>query len=510
MPASSATLAAAIRARDAEDWQTARQLYAAALAASPGSPEITLELAICALRTGDAKEALRLCHSVRDPDYRGRAAIITARTLQAAGELDLAADQYESSVQDPQTPLRVRIAAITTLADLMLNQFGNPARAAALFHSVEDSHPAKAQEARLIADMYLGKRRGPALARAFTAHARQFIAAPAPLGRMLRPAPRRRRLRIGLLSPSWFATPVGFLTLGALRPLSQKADLFFFDRRPQTDWLSNELRAVAADWHDVSRDDAAALARTLQQAELDALIDCGGWTDLTALTALSMRPCARQFKWVGGQALTTGLDCFEGLLTDARQVPRSAESLYTEPIKRFADSYVTYTPPPYFDFVEAQQRSLKQRISTRSRVFALVSNPAKISPTTLKFVQTLRPKKLLLIDSRWRFSHTRSHLLPALEGVADSIEYLTPKGHREYLETLRDTAATFIDTRPYSMGLTAIELLLLAKPIEAPRARADALMYERHCLGHLKADRFDHYETQAAQLLQWCKGLESR
>lgn len=506
MAAGSPTLAAAARARDAEDWNTARRLYAAALSESPKTAEITLELAICTLRTGDVKEALRLSSSVRDPHYLGRAAIISGRTLHAAGEIDLAADQYEIGVNDTATSLRVRSAAITTLGDLMLNQFGDPARAAALYAMVKRGYPAKANEARLITDMYLGRRRGAALARAFVQHAKQYIATAPTRGRRPRPIRRRRRLRIGLLSPSWFATPIGFLTLGALRPLSRNAELIFFDRRPQKDWLSNELREIAAAWHDVSLEDTATLARTLEYAELDALIDCGGWTDLAALAALSMRPCPLQLKWVGGQALTTGLECFEGFLTDIRQVPRAAESLYTEPIKRFAQSYVTYTPPPYFDYVDGQRRSLAQRISVRERVYALVSNPAKISPETLKFVGKLHPKKLLLIDSRWRFAHTRAHLSPALERLADQVEYLTPKGHRDYLETLRDTRATFIDTRPYSMGLTAIELLLLAKPIVAPPARAGALMYERHCLGHLKAERFDHYAVQAAQLLKWCGG----
>lgn len=507
MATSNPRLAAAARARDAEDWPTARRLYGEALAQAPQSAEITLELALCALHTADASEALRLASAVTDADYLGRAAIIRGKIRQLAGHLDAAADEFERGLSDPKTPQILRRPTAVTLADLALNQFGDPARAAGLFQSLEESSPDKAAEAQLIADMYLGRQRGTALAKAFVTHARRYIAAPRlPRHRPRRgPVPSRRRPVIGLLSPSLFATPVGFLTLGALEPLAKKADLVFFDRRPRNDWLADGFRNLSTDWVDVSTLGASTLAQTLREAGLDALIDCGGWTDLPALTALSMRPCARQFKWVGGQALTTGLDCFDGFLTDIRQVPKTCERHYIEPIKRFSISYVTYLPPPYFDFVEGQQRASRSLPKRRDRTYALVSNPAKISPETVRFVASLKPKTLWLVDSRWRFARTRAQLLPALSRAAERVEYLTPTGHRDYLETLRDLPATFIDTRPYTMGLTAIELLLLGKPIVGPPRRAGGLMYERHSFGHERATRFDHYATQAAELLRWCR-----
>lgn len=500
-------IAAAARARDAADWPTARRLYAEALARAPQSAELALELSLCALHTADAGEAMRLASSVRDRAFLGRAAIIRGKIRQLAGHLDAAADEFERGLADPVTPKILRRPVAVTLADLALNQFGDPVRAADLLHTLYETSPDKAAEARLIADMYLGRRRGAALAKAFVAHARAHIAAePAAQRPRRRRRAARRRPVIGLLSPSLFATPIGFLTLGALKPLAEKADLVFFDRRPRKDWLADALHETARSWIDVSRLGAAALADQLRSADLDAVVDCGGWTDLPALTALSMRPCARQFKWVGGQALTTGLDCFDGFLTDVRQVPKVSERQYVEPIRRFSISYVTYTTPPYFDFIAGRQQAQRAAPRARDRAYALVSNPAKISPETIRFVKSLRPKRLWLIDSRWRFERTRAHLLPALGAAARHIECITPKGHRDYLETLRDLPAQFIDTRPYTMGLTAIELLLLGKTIVGPPRRRGGLMYERHSLGHERAERFDHYATQAAELLRWCRG----
>jgi predicted O-linked N-acetylglucosamine transferase (SPINDLY family) len=293
------------------------------------------------------------------------------------------------------------------------------------------------------------------------------------------------------------ATPVGFLTLGAFQTLSEKAELIFFDRSNGfKDWLAQGFRESAQDWVACHGLDPRALADQMRDKDLHAVIDCGGWTDIDALRALSLRPVTRQFKWVGGQALTTGLDCFDGYLADRWQVPKSSESLYREPIRRFEGPYITYVPPPYFKF--------SRGANAKPGVYALVSNPAKISASTLTYLKRLKPKRLLMIDHRWRYQHTRDRFMRTLQSIADSVEFIVPNSHAEYLETLKAAPATFVDTRPYSMGLTAIELLLMGKPIVGPRPRSISLMCERHSLGHQSTEDFAGYRAQAAQLLQWC------
>jgi hypothetical protein len=109
-----------------------------------------------------------------------------------------------------------------------------------------------------------------------------------------------------------------------------------------------------------------------------------------------------------------------------------------------------------------------------------------------------------MIDHRWRYQHTRDRFMRTLQSIADSVEFIVPNSHAEYLEKLKAAPATFVDTRPYSMGLTAIELLLMGKPIVGPRPRSISLMCERHSLGHQSTEDFAGYRAQAAQLLQWC------
>jgi hypothetical protein len=316
----------------------------------------------------------------------------------------------------------------------------------------------------------------------------------------------RARLRIGVLSQQFCASPVGFLALGGLSALAGQADLLFFDRGAKNDWAHAAFKAVARHWLPCARLNAAQLHRLLVEADLDAVIDLSGWTDVAALTALAGRPVARQLKWVGGQSLSTGLRCFDGFITDARQAPMAAARLYTEPLLRAHHGYVTYSAPPYApELARAAARPPEPKGRPQRGVFALVSNPAKISRAMAETLEKLQPRRLILVDQRWRHAGTREVARQRLGRLMDVAEFVTPASHHDYLQTLAALDATFVDTAPYSMGLTAIELRLLGKHIVAPARSPQALMSARHCIAHLGARRFDHHAELGGQLLQWCQ-----
>jgi predicted O-linked N-acetylglucosamine transferase (SPINDLY family) len=486
------------------DFESALRLLEQHLEHSPSDSAARVDLSLCHLSLKNPTQALRHASATIAGPESLRARLIKAKALRALQRMDAAAQELRATLSSKKLPIDLRLSAAAELSDLCLNLFGDPEGAAnVLGQTRHASLKERAAETRLLSELYLGRHDTASLAMAFTRHARKYL----DVGVAKKATARRTghssntrvvgRPRIGIISPSLGATPVGFLTLGALQVLSEKADLIFFDRSPgYRDWLAQGFRQSASEWIACSAMKPSSLANQLAQSDLDALIDCGGWTDMDALRALSMRPAPRQFKWVGGQALTTGLDCFDGFLTDRWQVPKASERLYREPILRFEGPYVTYVPPPYFTMGKAAK--------AKSGVYALVSNPAKISPSTLNYVKRLKPKRLLMIDHRWRYQHTRDRFLATLKDLASNVEFIVPNGHREYLETLRDAPATFIDTRPYSMGLTAIELLLMGKTIVGAKPPSLALMCERHRFGHQQTTDFAGYAAQASQLYEWC------
>ncbi|MCZ2497983.1 tetratricopeptide repeat protein [Xylophilus sp. Kf1] len=503
-----ALLLHARHARDAGDAALARRCFEQARQIAPDDPDVTVDLAAACLSCGDWPDALRHADATlrHGPDWR--ASLVAAQALKHQGRSDDHADRLATVLATPRLPAPVEAAALAELADLELNAFGDARAAAASLQRAVRARPSlepEAQLAGLVADLYDGQRERLDIAIGFMGLHHGLQAPAAPPARP--PRPPGARPRVGLVSSQFCASPVGFLTLGALTELSRHADLLFFDRGAKADWAQSAFRGIAHRWLACPGVDAPTLHRLMVAADLDTLIDLGGWTDPTALAAVAGHPARRQLKWVGGQSLTTGLPCFDGFITDRRQTPVNAGRLYTEPLLLARHGYVTYTAPPYAPELAAAAADPPPPAGRPALgVLALVSNPAKISPATAAVLQKMKPRRLLLIDQRWRHQATRDAAHRRLGSLMDVAEFITPAHHPEYLQALRDTDAAFVDTTPYSMGLTAIELRLLGKHVVTQRRPTDGLMCERHCTAHMGADRFDHHASLGGQLLEWCRG----
>ena len=504
-PCLDSALARARQALAQRDHAAARQAFEQAHRHAPDDAAVRLDLAAACLAGGDAARALLHARAAAPFGGSWRAALIQAYACERLQQADAAAECFEQALADPALPAASRLDALRRLAALQLNAFGD-ARGAA--HSLGTAalllggDGLQAELAALVADLYTGGCDPRALGEGFRQLAiRLAPPVPPPPSRV---RPRRAKRRIGLLSAQFCASPVGFLTLGALTALASQAELVFFDRGAKEDWARARFQALARHWLSCAALDSAQLQRLLVEAELDAVIDLAGWTDPVALRALAGRPVARQLKWVGGQSLTTGLESFDGFITDERQVPPAAAALYAEPLLYARHGYVSYVAPPYAPDLAAAAACPPAVREPAPGVVALVSNPAKISAATAERLRRLRPRRLVLVDQRWRHARTRAAAAQRLGGLLEGAEFVTPANHPEYLQALRELDATFVDTEPYAMGLTAVELRLLGKAVAtAPRPEA-ALMCERHCVAHLAAPRLDHHAELAAQLLQWC------
>lgn len=491
----------------ARDHAAAVQSLSQAHLLAPENGSIRLDLAAAHLACDDAALALEHARAVPASSATWRAQLIQARACQRLQRCDEAAVHLQAALADTAMAAPLRQDTVRQFASLKLNAFGDAPGAAALLReaaALPGGDVLQADLAVTVAHLYQGGLTGATLAREF-----QMLAArlqpPVP------PEPSRARapgtrLRIGLVSAQFCASPVGFLTLGALRAMAPQAELVFFDRGGKADWAKDAFKALAHHWLECGPLNAVQLQRLFVEAQLDAVIDLSGWTDPVTMRALAGRPVTRQIKWVGGQSFTTGASCFDGFVTDARQVPPAAAHLYTEPLLRAHHGYVTYVAPPYAPELDAAAARLpKPGAKPQPGVLALVSNPTKLGPATAQLLRQLKPKRLVLVDQRWRHEGTREAARRRLGSLMDSAKFVTPANHADYLQALREMDATFVDTAPYSMGLTAIELRLLGKTILAgPRSPA-APMCERHCVAHLAARRLDHHEELGTQLLQWCR-----
>ena len=186
--------------------------------------------------------------------------------------------------------------------------------------------------------------------------------------------------------------------------------------------------------------------------------------DPLALKALSLKPARQQLKWVGGQSVTTGLDCFDGWIGDNWHTPSSFQHLYTEPLLNKGDDYVSYTPPPY----------MPKPLEKKNDGYAIFANPAKLSRAFLLALKTI-PGKKCFIHHKYRHQVVRDRIESIIN--KNDLSYICPETHLEALSAL-NRYECLIDTFPYSSGLTAREAKALGLKIQV--IQVGTLFCERH------------------------------
>lgn len=481
-------LARADTLRNAGHWSEALQAYQSLLAQHPQLAVAAHQMAVCHQALGNAPAALALAQQAwQSNPAQWHSGLLLARLQHHHGQRLQALDTLRQlRQQHPQQPDITLEAARRSLHTL-----GNPRTSAQLVQPLltHPQHAAEAQRMQLLARLYdrppeLG---AAELARQIRQHAQTHLQGPpgaphlATQASVVKPARPTGPLRIGLLGNQLHASPVYYLTIGALQALQGPVQWVVFDRSSRRDWATQAFEAIATEWHPVANLDATRLAATIAAQALHGLIDLGGWMDPTALQALSARPAPRQYKWVGGQSLTTGLDCFDGFISDEHHTPPGSQAHYSEPLLLLPGGYAGYTPPPY---MPAPQQPPADGLLH----LGLVSNPAKASLGYLQFLREQWPRwqaaspcplRLHLIDKRYELAPLQQHMRQQLPGI--DLQFETPPSHADYLQALGRLHAV-IDTFPYSGGLTTLEAHHLGVPVYTHGS--GLLFCERHSHAH--------------------------
>jgi predicted O-linked N-acetylglucosamine transferase (SPINDLY family) len=471
------TLLAAQAARDRADWTKAIALYRQAEESSPQSAEIKHNLGLAYLGLGQARQAIDCCLSALHlkPSLWQSTAII-AKAYRATQQMVLAQQYFQKMLGGPGEA-QARIG----LADLAMNEFGNPLGAIELIGSLnsDPEYRMDAQLTILMASLYDRPdwdKSGNAVA--ISNQIRQFSKEYLRLPDVEhKPFKNHEALykntsyrpRVGLLSPLFGVSPVYFLTIAGWRKIAQDCDVIVFNRGDQQDWATEEFKQIASQWVSVSHMPASHLAQRIRQEDLDVLYDLGGWMDAVALQALSTKPARKMFKWVGGQSVTTGLDYFDGWIGDEYQSPKRLQKLYSEPLIQIPGSYATYVPPPYMPKPLAWNK--------KSKIPCVFANPAKVSSPFLEALKAKigsQGKEVVFIHRQYQYAAIQERIRTVLGNRA---QFVFPKTHLEALQAVNGHQ-TMIDTFPYSGGLTAREAMALNTKVEV--LRVGELFCERH------------------------------
>ena len=293
-----------------------------------------------------------------------------------------------------------------------------------------------------------------------------------------------RRLRIGLLSGSFRAHPVGWLTVAGLENLAPtEFDQIYLVQNAANDAMARRYRAIAASWHAVDHLDDAALAIFARSLGLDILIDLGGYGDAGRMAACARRLAPVQIKWVGMQNHSTGLSETDWFLTDRWETPAELRGLYTERLLPLADGYVCYSPPPHAPDVGSLPALRNGHLT-----FGCFNNIAKITAGTIatwsEILRALPDARLILkthqfSDPDIRQSFTRKFAAHAIH--KDRLEFRGASPHRAFLHQYGDIDIA-LDPFPYTGGLTTCEGLWMGVPTVT---LVGQMFSARHSFSHL-------------------------
>ncbi|MFP6749405.1 MAG: hypothetical protein VCD66_17640, partial [Alphaproteobacteria bacterium] len=156
---------------------------------------------------------------------------------------------------------------------------------------------------------------------------------------------RRRRLRIGYISPDFRQHSVAT----AFKDLIARHDRSGFEWHGYAiggggrDRMTDYFRERFDHFTDLAELDLAAAARRVHGDDLDLLVDLSGFTRHSALDLLALRPAPVQAHYLGYGA-TLGAACVQYLVTDAVHTPPELARHCSEALVYLPDSFMATSP----------------------------------------------------------------------------------------------------------------------------------------------------------------------
>ena len=351
-------------------------------------------------------------------------------------------------------------------------------------------------------------------ARIFGDAARLSASPPLPPANTLHHFAERRPLRIGWVSGDFRFHPVASFLEGILTHLAKEPlVLIAFSNNPQNDAVTDRLRGLMTEWHDIwgmSDFDAASLIRSLQ---VDVLIDLSGHTSHTRLPVFAWRPAPTQVSWMGYFA-STGLAEIDFFLADEYSVPQEWTPYFSERIWHLPETRLCMTAPQGVELPVGYLPSQSAGFVT----FGCFQALGKINDAVLgawsKIMARLPNSRLRIQVRNLDYPGVRSNLIRRLEDAGIEQVRVSLYGRTQYQSYLEAHGEVdmILDTFPYPGGATTADALWMGVPTvtikgESLLARQGASILHTAGLGEWIADNEAQYIDLAVERAQDIGGL---
>ncbi len=290
---------------------------------------------------------------------------------------------------------------------------------------------------------------------------------PLPAPPVRRPPRRDDKINIAYVSADFGYHPVSVLIAGLFehhdRSRFRTTAISF---GPDNDTaMRRRIKGAFDNFEDADRLSDAAVAKLLNEREIDIAIDLMGFTSASRPGIFARRAAPIQVNYLGLPA-TMGASYIDYIIADDHVVPPEFEPYYAERVVRLPDAFQ----------VNDEHRPLPSRIAARREVglpedafvFCCFSNLSKIIPEIFDvWMRLLRQTSNAVIWLLAEGAVTERNLRREAEsrGVAPERLVFAPRvPYAEYLSRYR-AADLFIDTYPFNGGTTVSDALWMGLPV---------------------------------------------
>jgi len=312
---------------------------------------------------------------------------------------------------------------------------------------------------------------------------------------------RRKRLKIGYISPDFRQHSVSFFFLPLLQHHDRSVvEVFCYSTVKSPDYMTYKIKGLSDHWRSIPGLADRTVADRVRQDGIDILVDLAGHTADNRLLVFAHKPAPVQVTWLGYPG-TTGMPVIDYRLTDEiADPPGDADRYHSETLLRLPQGFLCYGPPEDAPAVGGLPARKEGRIT-----FGSFNNLPKINPEVIgvwsRLLQQVPGSRLLLKSKQFADGQVRQRFLDLFSGCGVAGERITllPRvsstaGHLALYHQV-DIA---LDPFPYNGTTTTCEALWMGVPVITLRGdrhagRVGASILTRMGLEEMVAESPDQY-----------------
>ena len=275
-----------------------------------------------------------------------------------------------------------------------------------------------------------------------------------------------RRLRIGYVSPNFYAQAVNFFTEPILASHDhERFEVFCYSDVVEPDEVTARLQGYADHWLDTRSLGDDELAERIRADRIDILVDLTGHIGGgSRMLLFARKPAPVQVTYIGYQN-TTGMQAMDYRLTDDySDPPGTTDALHTEKLERLPTTFFCYKPSDYAPPVGTLPAE-KNGYITFGSVNAFCKITQHVLDAWAGILRRVADSHLMIRADMTESLRTRLRETFAQQGIAaDRLELVNRLPRPKYLELIARVDVA-LDPFPFNGHTTTCDCLWQGVPV---------------------------------------------